>query len=177
MNCALSGHNPHRFKFKYDERQRLCTKLKKALTAQIIAAYERGVRRFFAGGAPGVDTWASEAVLELKTQPVYADMELVCVVPFPEQDARWILPQRARYRKILAQSSEIITISPQYNDDVYRKRNCYMVDNAEVLIAVYDNDKQMRSGVGQAVRYAEKRNREIILIHPDTAKVTVNAEA
>jgi hypothetical protein len=31
-----------------------------------------------------------------------------------------------------------------------------MVDNAEVLIAVYDNDKQMRSGVGQAVRYAKK---------------------
>jgi len=40
-------------------------------------------------------------------------------------------------------------------------------------LAVYDNDKAIRSGTGMTVHYAEKKGLPITLIHPDTAKVSV----
>ena len=49
------------------------------------------------------------------------------------------------------------------------KRNCYMVDHADFLVAVYDNERSLRSGTMQTVRHAEKGKLAIMLINPDTA--------
>ena len=55
----------------------------------------------------------------------------------------------------------------------YRRRNEYMVDHADILLAVYDDDRSIRSGTGITVHYARKRRLPILLIHPDTAQVAV----
>ena len=47
-----------------------------------------------------------------------------------------------------------------------------MVDHADCLLAVYDNDRNLRSGTMQTVNYARKRKLPIILIHPDSAAVS-----
>ena len=39
----------------------------------------------------------------------------------------------------------------------YRLRNQYMVDHADCLLAVYDNDRNLRSGTMQTVNYARRR--------------------
>lgn len=44
-----------------------------------------------------------------------------------------------------------------------------MVDHADFLVGVFDNAKQMRSGIAQTVNYALRQGKQIILIHPDTA--------
>ena len=54
----------------------------------------------------------------------------------------------------------------------YVKRNCYMVDQANYLVAVYDDVRNLRSGTMQCVRYARKKAVPVILIHPDTARIT-----
>lgn len=48
-----------------------------------------------------------------------------------------------------------------------------MIDQTVFLLAVYDNDRSLRDDSIQSVRYVEKKQKEIILIHPDTAKVTM----
>lgn len=47
-----------------------------------------------------------------------------------------------------------------------------MVDHADYLVAVYDNERNLRSGTMQAVRYAERQGRTIRYIHPDTATIS-----
>lgn len=47
-----------------------------------------------------------------------------------------------------------------------------MVDNADFLLAVYDNNRKIRSGTGQTVNYALKKKRSILFVHPDTAEIT-----
>lgn len=47
-----------------------------------------------------------------------------------------------------------------------------MIDHADVLLAVYDNDRSIRSGTGMTVNYARKKGLPVILIHPDRATVT-----
>lgn len=37
--------------------------------------------------------------------------------------------------------------------------------------SVYDNDRAVRSGTGMTVRYAEKKGKPVVLIHPDTGIV------
>lgn len=48
---------------------------------------EHGVRRYYVGGALGVDMWAGELILRLKEQPGYGDIELVVVLPFEGHDS------------------------------------------------------------------------------------------
>ena len=85
--CAVTGHRPSRFKFKYSEDYSLCKKIKRAMLEQFKRLYdEQGVRRYYVGGALGVDMWAGELILRLKEQPGYGDIELVVVLPFEGHD-------------------------------------------------------------------------------------------
>lgn len=47
-----------------------------------------------------------------------------------------------------------------------------MVDHADILVAVYDNGRAIRSSTGMTVNYVREKGLSIILIHPDTAQVT-----
>ena len=171
LSCAITGHRPARFKFKYNEHYKLCIKIKKALASEIKACYEKGVRRFWVGGAIGVDTWAAEILLELKQQERYKDIELYVAIPFPDYDAKFDAKQKARCRDILKGCTGSVVVAPNYSPDVYQKRNYYMVDHADCLIAVYDNNKEIRSGTGMTVHYAQKKGLPMRFIHPDTAEV------
>ncbi len=54
-SCAITGHRPVRFKWKYKENDPRCKRLKRKIQEQLIQLYEQGVRRFYVGGALGVD--------------------------------------------------------------------------------------------------------------------------
>lgn len=175
-SCAIIGHRPARFKFKYNENNTGCKRLKKRLYDQFIFLYEQGARRFLVGGSLGVDLWSSEILLKLKEQPEYSGIELVLVLPHPGHDTRWDQRSKARLEFLLAHCTEHMTVGTQANAESYYKRNRYMVDHSDCLLAVYDNDRTVRSGTGQTVQYAEKLRKPIILIHPDTGIVRGNIE-
>ncbi len=170
-SCAITGHRPTRFKWKYNETNNGCKRLKKRMRDQFILLYEKGFRRFYVGGALGVDLWAGEIILRLKEQPEYSDIELVVVLPFPSHDEGWDARSRERLAFLIRHSTEHITVGKAPGRESYYQRNRYMVDHADCLLAVYDEDRTIRSGTGQTVHYAEHKMVPIILIHPDTAVV------
>lgn len=171
--CAVTGHRPTRFRFKYNEDYSLCKKLKRSMLEQFKKLYdEQGVRRYYVGGALGVDMWAGELILCLKEQPGYEDIELVVVLPFEGHDAKWDERSKRRMDFLRQMCSECVVIGTEDCRESYIMRNCYMVDHADYLVAVYDNERNLRSGTMQCVRYARKKQVPVILIHPDTAMVT-----
>ncbi len=172
LSCAFIGCHPTRFKFKYKEDWSLCKKIKAALIVQIKTLFARGIRRFYVGGALGVDMWAGEAIRDLKASPEFLGIELICVIPFEGHDSRWDGPNQRRLARLLAVCDEKVVASTSNRPDAHKIRNYYMVDQAEYLVAVYDMDEGRHSPAGQAINYAKKLKREIILIHPDTAKAT-----
>lgn len=133
---------------------------------------EESVRRFYVGGALGVDMWAAEEILRLKEQPGYGDIELIVALPFVGHDAKWDQRSKSRMEFILQHCSRKEVIGNENCRESYIKRNCYMVDQANYLVAVYDDERNLRSGTMQCVRYARKKQITVILIHPDTAHVT-----
>ena len=118
--------------------------------------------------------WAGEILLRLKEQPEYGDIELVVVLPFENHDAQWDTRSKARLKFLINHSADTVTVGTTAEPAAvcYKRRNYYMVDHADCLLAVYDNDRSIRSGTGMTVNYARKKGLPIISIHPDTGKIT-----
>ena len=170
--CAITGHRPTRFKFKYKETNNGCKRLKRRIRDQLVSLYEQGVRVFWVGGALGVDMWAGELLLEMKLQPEYSDLELHIALPCPDHDAMWDARSRKRMAFLIDHCSECVIVGENLTAQDYQRRNRYMVDRADVLLAVYDNDRAIRSGTGMTVHYAQKKGIPVTLIHPDNAAVS-----
>lgn len=170
LSCAVTGHRPTRFKFKYKENTSGCKKLKKRLHDQFVLLYEKGVCRFYVGGALGVDMWSAEILLRLKEQPGFEEVDLTVILPYNGHDANW--DERSKTRmQFIRDHARVIVVSDIHNAESYQECNRYMMDRADYLVAVYDNERNMRSETMQIVKYAERKGVPIIFIHPDTGKV------
>lgn len=173
LSCAITGHRPTRFKFKYNEKHTLCQQIKNAMLDVFRTLHdENGVVCYFVGGALGVDMWAAELLLLLRKQPGYEDIKLIVALPFENHYLSWDSRNKKRLLEIIQNASYCITVGNVAGVVSYKRRNYYMVDNADFLLAVYDNDKKVRSGTGQTVNYALQKKCSIFYIHPDTARVT-----
>ena len=109
--CAITGHRPTRFKFKYNEGYSLCKKIKKAMLKTFCHLHdEEGIFRFYVGGALGVDMWAAEQLLYLKEQPGYQDIELIVALPFEGHDSKWDAMSKQRLQIIIHNATKCIVI-------------------------------------------------------------------
>ena len=167
-SCAFTGHRPNRFSFGYDEKDERCIKLKTTMREQISALTAGGVTDFYVGMVIGVDTWAAEIVLDLKKGN--PNIRLIAVLPCETQADRWTLEQRERYFDILAQCDDVVTLNKYYTHSCMFERNRYIVDHAAFLLAVYDGDD--KGGTAYTVSYGKKKDKKIIIIHPDSLEVS-----
>ncbi len=161
-SCAFTGHRPKSFAFGYDESSPEFLALKAKLKNTIIQVCNAGCRTFYCGMAEGVDLWCGEIVLELQDH-FDPPLNIVAVVPYLAQPKSMSRPNQIRYRKIMEKSSNRFLVSSSYSKRCFEKRNRFMVDSADSLIAVLKVGNEM-SGTGQTIRYAKKKNRRIFLI-------------
>ena len=143
--CAFTGHRPEGFVFGYDEDSPICKAVKIAVRNQIERLYDDGYKRFITGCALGVDIWAGESVIDLKRTK--KDIELIGAVPFKGQERGWTEEQRERYEALLKNCDDVVTVSKRFNKNAFYIRDRYMVDNADIILAVYD-DTRGYSGTG-----------------------------
>ncbi|NLT58677.1 MAG: DUF1273 domain-containing protein [Clostridiales bacterium] len=167
--CAFTGHRPGRYPFGEDITHPDAVRLRERLHREIIALYRQGVDCFYSGMAQGADQWAAEQVLSLRDE-CGLPLRLICALPCRGQDRGW--PKRARehYLGLLLRADEVIYLAERYTEGCMQQRNRYMVDRAETLLAVYDGGED--GGTAHTVRYAMRRRRRIISIHPDSLLVT-----
>ena len=172
-SCAVAGPKPTRFKFGYKGDNSLCRKIKKAMLRQFRRLYrKRGVRRFYIGGAIGVNLWAGELLLKLKEEPGYEDLELAVILPFPGHDVKWDVRSRKRLEYLIRHSVEHLTVGTEDCRESYISQNRYLVDHAQCLVAVGEEHREQETESFQVTTYAREKGLEIIYIHPDTAEVT-----
>lgn len=139
FSCVITGHRPTRFKFKYNEKDKRCQRIKKCLQEQLIRLYNQGVRCFWAGGAMGADMWAAEILLRMKEQQAYQDVELCLALPFEGYDSDWDDWHRKRMDFIRRYAEKVLILCETPSSESYKKRNYYMVEQAGYMIAVYSD--------------------------------------
>lgn len=160
--CAFTGHRPQKLPFGLNEEDARCAALKEELRKQIINLIENeNVTHFISGMALGVDLMAAEIVLDLKVS--YPGITLESAIPCETQAVKWTVSQRERYYGIAAQCDKETMLQSHYTPDCMDKRNRYMVDHADFILAVWNGKP---SGTGRTVTYARGKNRTVIVIDP-----------
>ena len=161
--CCFTGHRPKSLPFGNDESAPGCERLKELLRESIERQItENGITHFISGMAIGVDIYAAEIVLQLKEK--YPHITLECAIPCETQANRWNDSRRNRYFDIIYRSDSTKTLQTRYTYDCMMKRNKYMADNSDVVIAVWNGEK---SGTGNTVDYAQQNGKKVIIIDPN----------
>lgn len=172
FSCAFTGHRPKKFAWRYDETAPDCVKLKQILLDQIAWLVKDGTTEFLSGMAVGTDTWAALSVLALREKN--PALKLHCVLPCENQADKWSAFARERYTAILTAADKVTYVRREYTPDCMLERNRYLVDHADVLLAVYNGER--RGGTAATVRYAQKCDRKLIIIDPASLQVTCSPE-
>lgn len=150
---CFTGRRPQKLPWGYNEADQRCLNLKRKLEEKIDLAIKNGATHFISGMALGVDMWAAEIVLKKKKSGIPATLE--AAVPHKSQSSSWSAEQRARYDRILKSCDAVTLVSENYTPYCMMKRNQYMVDKSDLVIAVTDD---FTGGSGKTVLYARSRN-------------------
>ena len=140
--CCFTGHRPQLLR-------RLEEDIKVDLENAIQKAISEGYTTFISGLAYGVDIWAAEIVIRLKT--ANANLHLIAAIPFPGVDETWEGDWRRRYRHLLSQSEYVKVMEPMFSKEAYQKRNEWMVNHSSKVIAVYNGQA---GGTRNTIHYA-----------------------
>ena len=98
-----------------------------------------------------------ETVLALRCLAVGVTVE--AVIPHAGQSSKWSELQRERYERLLDMCDKRTVLAPFYDRGCMQRRNRYLVDNASVLVSVYDGSG---GGTGYTVGYALQKKVEVI---------------
>lgn len=107
----------------------------------------------------------------MQEKQVHPELKLICVIPFAEQARGWEMNWAFRYRELLRNADQIVQMCSNYQRGCYHMRNRYMVDNCDLLIAIYNGEN--KGGTAYTVNYAREQGKEILIIDPNTLEKTV----
>lgn len=160
---CFTGHRLQKLPFGFNEEDPKCIKMKRMLCKKIEdLIVNHGASHFISGMAIGVDMICGEIVLELKNEHPHITLE--CAIPCRSQPDRWSNEIKDRYCSIVNQSDRKTVLQEHYTADCMHKRNEYMVEKSEIVIAVWDGSD---SGTGYTVNYAKEKGKKIYVLNPE----------
>lgn len=160
MTCAFTGHRS----IKHEHKAGMPGLLLRAINY----AYEKGCRRFIAGGAIGFDTEAARQVILFRID--HPDVSLILFLPCLDQDAAWSIGQRDAYDYILSAADEVKYVSESYDKGCMQRRNRAMAEECDIMIAYVGRD---RSGASQTLRIARELGREAYNLYNELEKGSI----
>lgn len=159
LTCCFTGHRPEKLPWGTDEGDSRCKKAVRELDCCLEGAYLAGCRHFICGMARGCDTLFAEAVLALRTK--YGDITLEAAIPCDSQPNAWRADERHRYEHLMAECDEVTFVAHAYTPGCMQRRNEYMVDRSDVLIAMYNGSA---GGTMRTMLYAQRKGLRVVTI-------------
>ncbi len=153
---AVTGHRPDKIGgYDYYARQRVWLRQQlRTIVMDLMPMYT------ISGMALGVDQDYAQVSIELA-------IPFIAALPFVGQEKKWPKSSQDYYNWLLERADEKVVVSPgEYSAYKMQVRNEWMVDNCDVLIAVWDGSE---GGTGNCVRYAQrvKPASQIIYVNPN----------
>jgi len=152
MRVAITGHRPNKLPHEHSDY----------VAALVKAFRDLGADYVIEGQAAGIDLIAARAAWNIKL-PYEAVMPYAGHINF-NKDPKW----KTQYHEALMHADKLTVLleAETYPGAwAFHKRNQYMVDNADVLLSVWDGTS---GGTAACIKYAIKKNKLIYNINPDT---------
>lgn len=155
---AVTGHRPNKL-WGYDLTHPCYRKLQSRFEQVLL---DQGCTDAWTGMALGADTVFAHAVLALKQRGI--PVKLHCAVPCRGQTAFWKTPSIHEYNRILdlADEAVLVTDAP-YKAALMQIRNQYMVDRADLVLALWDGTP---GGTANCVNYARRHGVPVSIVDP-----------
>ena len=158
MKIGFTGHRPPKAFYRHNKAytQECFNLLEEFLDYELIhKSYLKDVEIFNVGGALGFDTVVAEVLFFYKCK-------VNLYLPFKIFGSNWYSnTDRIRLEKHKNLANKVIYTS-ETNTYVVRlldDRNKAIVDNSDIIIALWDGNK---SGTKNCINYAEKKDKEVI---------------
>ena len=164
MTFCVTGNRPEKFPFNYYNTASLEMTAYFTCLKNLVSEYlSRGYTRFITGMARGVDIDFAEQVVNFKkTFRQYKDVVIEAAVPHKGQADRYDVRSKRKYDFILSNCDKVTFLADEYSSDCFFKRNRYMVDNSDSVIAFWNGDAS--GGTFYTINYARERGKDIRLI-------------
>ena len=155
MIIAGTGHRPNKLNNEYSHVGPLSNWLRDEVTKILL---DKKPERVISGMALGFDTILALAALD-------CNVPLTAAIPFIGQEKAWPEPSQKLYNSILGDKGvdKYVVCEGCYAPWKMQKRNCWMVDNADLIIACYDGTA---GGTRNCYNYAVRKQKEIVRINP-----------
>lgn len=158
-SCSFTGHRPEKLPWGSRETDPRCAALKRGIAREVKKAYDRGFRHFLCGMARGTDLYFCEEALALREQ--HRDITVEAVIPFAGQAERWSGTDQRRYQTLLDRCNMETMIQYQYDRGCMHRRDRYLVDRANLLLAVFSG---VPGGTVYTLNYARKKGTETVIL-------------
>jgi len=160
MIVAVTGHRPNKL-WGYDLSEPKYKILHDNFFDLLI---ENNTTHCISGMALGVDTVFAIAAIHYRYRRINKSIILEAAIPCLNQEKLWNKKDQRLYHKILKKFDMITYVNRKpFTPDLMQKRNEYMVDKCDLLLAVWNEDK--RGGTYNCIRYAKNLNKKIIYIN------------
>ena len=176
IRIAFTGHRKDKLDlYNHPENEvKIRLELTKVITEIIKTTKPNEVIYFYSGGALGFDQIAFDVVERLKkmfkTRTIVNEVD----VPFENQYTVWSEEEQREYINMLRKANKVVRVDRLENykikgleQDIYhpakmQKRNEFMVDNCDILIALWNGTS---GGTKNCINYAKKKeNVQIIYL-------------
>tara|TARA_R100001086_G_scaffold249984_1_gene192285 strand:+ start:1967 stop:2485 length:519 start_codon:yes stop_codon:yes gene_type:complete len=169
MRIAITGHRPNKLGNDYNLKSDLIHKIKKSIVGCLVSnatsvdykenrPYKLDGITCITGMALGIDTLFALIAVEY-------NIPFIAALPCLNQDKMWTSSSKVLYNKLIG--SELCTTyhvsNQEYTLKCMQNRNKWMVDNCDLLIAVWNSSP---GGTANCVRYAKSQNKEMVIINP-----------
>lgn len=165
---AFSGHRPNRLP---DSEEQL-DELKNRIYFKLQRLHRLGYDTVYCGMAEGADRLCYEAVLNNNLFKSDVDkIQLHCVLPYAAAAKAYSDMNRFDANIDIAFADKVTVISQRYRPGCFHQRNRFLVENADLLLAIYDGDA--KGGTAYTIKYAQKQGKPVIMINPYTLEQTI----
>ena len=155
MVIAVTGHRPDKLGKEYD--------MKGPISKQIYTHLDNLVTqlqpsKLVTGMALGVDMLFANVAIN-------RNIPFIAAIPCKSQEKRWPIQSQRLYNRIVNDPlcTKYYVTDKEYTSTCMQLRNVWMVDNCEVLIAVWDGSE---GGTANCVMYAVDKGKDIRRINP-----------
>lgn len=152
MTIAGTGHRPNKLG---GYSQEAFDDLK--IIARMYLESEKIISKVISGMAIGWDQALAQAAID-------ANIPLVAAIPFQGQESVWNDSSKEYYQYLLENSSEIVYVSSgEFSNEKMQIRNRWMVNNCDLLVAMWNGDTS--GGTYNCIQYAKSQKRRIINLY------------
>lgn len=148
--CCFTGHR------NLTEEQRCNVAVD--LSWWINMLIQNSYTHFISGMANGSDILAAQVTGSFRHKNEAIILE--AAVPYRCR----LFSKKENFQYVLKLCNQVTVIQEQYSPGCFQKRNKYMVDKSDIVIAIWDG--RTSGGTYNTIRYAKSLGKDIIQIHP-----------